>query len=86
MTKREFIEGGLIIVGVVFVAITLIYLGQMFACLAIARMTSCPASSTAYSASLVSQIVSNLLRALVGIWLIAKNQAIAEKIGKFGVQ
>lgn len=88
MTKKEMIEGGLMILGVGFVAWGAIYLvmnivGWLY-CVAVGNRETV---AMYYAPDLIRTILANILQCAVGGWLVMKNRQMAafmEKIGSKG--
>ena len=85
MTKKEFIEGGILILGAAFIAMSVIYWGQLLVCWLDAQLVNrFEESTTRYAAGFVRQIAPQIVQPLVGIGLILKNRDIARMLDNIG--
>ncbi len=87
MIKKEFIEGGLLILGSTFIAMGIICLAQLLVCWLdvklISHLESIPIRN---SSGFVRQIAPDLVRIIVGTGIILKNREIARRLDQIGVQ
>ena len=85
MTKRELIEGGLLILGVGFSIWGAIYLimnivGWIY-CIAVGNRETV---ATYYAPDFIRTILGNILQCIAGYLLISKNRQVADRVDKMG--
>ena len=85
MTKREMIEGGLLVLGVGFIAWGAICLivnvaGWVF-CVAVGNQETV---ATSFAPDFIRTILANILQCSAGYWLIAKNRNVAALMDRTG--
>ncbi len=85
MTKRELIEGGLLILGVGFITWGAIYLimnivGWVY-CVAVGNRETV---AMYFAPDFIRTLVTNILQCAAGYWLIAKNRQVADLLDRIG--
>jgi len=86
MTKRECIEGGVILLGILFLAEGAVYLVQMLLCWIYVKMTAVSASQATFSAGYAYQIVGSAVKLVCGAGFIWKSRALAQRVEVMGIR